>query len=85
MNIPPTAEMMAEGNGSVSAQAPHDGLVYVYDSVTAQLVYSGPVARGAMVAVDRPNDQIMVDGKVVLHNASKSSANLIADVVGWYG
>lgn len=64
-NVPVTAEMMAEGNGSVSAQAPHDGTVYVYDSVSSQLVYSGPVARGATVAVDRPNDQITVDGKVV--------------------
>ncbi|MFJ3758960.1 right-handed parallel beta-helix repeat-containing protein [Streptomyces sp. NPDC090080] len=25
------------------------------------------------------------DGKVVLHNASKASANLVADLVGWYG
>ena len=27
----------------------------------------------------------LVDGKAVLHNTSKSSANLIADLVGWYG
>lgn len=27
----------------------------------------------------------LVDGKIVLHNTSKSSANLIADLVGWYG
>jgi hypothetical protein len=27
----------------------------------------------------------LVDGKVVLRNTSRSSANLIADVVGWYG
>jgi hypothetical protein len=27
----------------------------------------------------------LVDGKIVLHNASRSSANLIADLVGWYG
>ncbi|CAL2056119.1 PKD domain-containing protein [Streptomyces murinus] len=27
----------------------------------------------------------LVDGKVVLRNNSKSSANLVADVVGWYG
>ncbi|GHD63612.1 hypothetical protein GCM10010317_060560 [Streptomyces mirabilis] len=27
----------------------------------------------------------MTDGKVELHNTSRSSANLIADVVGWYG
>ncbi|WP_078947979.1 PKD domain-containing protein [Streptomyces griseus] len=27
----------------------------------------------------------LVDGKVVLHNAGTSSANLVADLVGWYG
>ncbi|MFC3573303.1 PKD domain-containing protein [Streptomyces yaanensis] len=34
------------------------------------------------------SDQVMVplvDGKVVLHNTSRSSANLVADLVGWYG
>ncbi len=64
-NVPASAQMMAEGNGTLSAQAPHDGVAYIYDTSTSQLVYSGPVARGATVTVDRPNDQITVDGKVV--------------------
>lgn len=68
------AATTTKGAGSLTA-SPHGA---VNSSVTGPYWTTGQTASEQIVLP-------LVDDKVVLHNAGKSSAHLIADLVGWYG
>ena len=61
--IPADAVIMSEGTGMVSARAPHDGIVYVYDANSDKLVYQGDVKRDELVSVDPDQNRIRLEGR----------------------
>jgi hypothetical protein len=61
--IPPTARMVTEGTTNVTATAPHDGTVYVFDDTSNKMVYIGKVDKGDTVSVDSKNDQVLLGAK----------------------
>jgi hypothetical protein len=65
MDVPASAVLAASGNGAIDYRVPHDGMVYVYDRNTDQLIYSGQVLRGQMFSIDPVNDRLILDGRVV--------------------
>jgi hypothetical protein len=63
-NIPENAMLSSEGNGVLTATAPHDGTVYIYDVNGDRMVYSGAVARGQVVSINTDQNKVLVDGQV---------------------
>jgi hypothetical protein len=61
--IPPTARMVTEGTTNVTATAPHDGTVYVFDDTSNKMVYIGKVDKGDTVSVDAKDDQVLLGAK----------------------
>ena len=62
-SIPPQAMLSTEGNGLITATAPRDGTVYVYDVGADRLVYSGAVTKGQVVTVNTNDNRIVVDNQ----------------------
>ena len=63
-NIPTNAMLSSEGNGILTATAPHDGTVYIYDVNGDRMVYSGAVAKGQVVTINTDQNKVTVDGQV---------------------
>jgi hypothetical protein len=63
-NIPENALLSSEGNGVLTATAPHDGNVYLYDVNADRVVYSGAIAKGQVVSVNTDADKVTIDGQV---------------------
>ncbi|HWE93711.1 MAG TPA: hypothetical protein VG269_07020 [Tepidisphaeraceae bacterium] len=63
--IPATAQVQTSGNGSVSFTPPTDGMAYIYDQASNQLVWSGPVRAGQTLTVDPQKNQIALGSQVV--------------------
>ncbi|MER6126384.1 PKD domain-containing protein [Streptomyces sp. NPDC001795] len=71
------AATTTKGSGSLTVSP--NGTIN--SGVTGPYWTTGQSASGQIVLPMIP----LTDGKVVLHNSSRSSANLVADLVGWYG
>lgn len=67
--IPPSALMASEGDGQLAYTAPHNGDIYVYDTETDRMVYSGKIEKGDTLTVDPEKDRISIDGQTKLENA----------------
>jgi hypothetical protein len=63
--IPPTATPVSAGNDRVVYTATAAGTVWVWDSASDRILYSGPLAMNQSIAVDTQANQITVDGRVV--------------------
>ena len=63
--IPDKAHSVESGVGSVEWTARNDGDVWVYDSDTKKMIYTGPVREGDRVRVDAAGDKVLVGGKTV--------------------
>jgi hypothetical protein len=63
--IPADAQMVASGDKSVSYQAPHDGMVYVYNRGDGKLLYTGPIEKGQTVSVDPATNHLTLDGRML--------------------
>ncbi|HEY7120244.1 MAG TPA: hypothetical protein VH475_26890 [Tepidisphaeraceae bacterium] len=70
VEVPSTASLMTEGNGSKLTFAPtHFGRVYVTDDTNHKILYQGDVERGDNVEVNAVDDRILVGGKTVTQTA----------------
>jgi hypothetical protein len=67
--IPPSALMTSEGDGQLAYMAPHDGDIYVFDTETDRMVYSGKIEKGKTITVDPEKDRISIDGATKLEQA----------------
>ena len=63
-NIPGVAQMNVQGNGVITATAPHDGTVYVYDVGADRVIFSGAVAKGQVITVNTDQNKVLVDNQV---------------------
>ena len=64
--IPADATMISSGSEEVTAVAPNDGTVYVFDDTSNRTVYVGRVRKGDSVRVDAKDDKVMFDGKTAV-------------------
>jgi hypothetical protein len=65
--VPAEAQVVSSGQGQLSYSAPHDGMVYVYNSSSNKLLYAGPIKQGQSVIVDPASNRIMLNGRVVMN------------------
>ena len=63
--IPADASLVAKGQTNVTYRAPREGMVYVYDRSTGQMVYSGRVRESDMIAIDAMKDRVLVNNTPV--------------------
>src|SRR5688572_25081569 len=63
-DIPEEAILRTEGQQNVSFMAPSEGMVYVYDSSSNRLVYSGRMEEGSTIRVDPDNGRIMLGSQL---------------------
>ena len=63
--IPASAAELSSGKESVSATAPHDGMVYVWDQNANRMLYTGKVEKGDTIKVDAKQNRIWFDDKLV--------------------
>jgi hypothetical protein len=63
--IPASATELSTGTKEVTATAPHDGMVYVWDQTANRMLYTGKVERGDTLRVDAKNNKIFFDDKMV--------------------
>jgi hypothetical protein len=64
-DIPTDARLVTEGDKTLTYQFDRPGTVYIFDSDTDKMVYSGKVDRGQMLRVEPDKNRIVLDGKVV--------------------
>jgi len=73
--IPPQARLAAEGTQQLSYLAPRDGMAYVFNRNTNEVVYSGQLNKGQNIVVDSQQNRILADGRLVsentLHNGDR--------------
>ena len=67
--IPKTAAVMGDSRGDITWSAPHDGMVYVYDSSNNELVYSGQVNAGDSVNLNMGDKDVRINGRKVASDA----------------
>src|ERR1041385_2394631 len=65
-DMPGNAQMMSEGRETVSATAPHDGTVYVYDDSSHKTVYTSRVIKGDNLKVEAKENRIMLNDHTAL-------------------
>ena len=61
-----TSNMLSEGRRTVSATAPHDGTVYIYDDTSHNNVYSGRVNDGDRIRLDAEANKVFLNDGVAL-------------------
>ena len=64
--VSPNAATIATGHELVTATAPHDGTVYVWDATANKMVYTGKVQRGDEVRVDAKKNRVLFNDKVAV-------------------
>lgn len=64
--VPPNAQLLVQGDQQLAYTAPSDGTVYIYDSTSETLVYSGEVQKGQSISIDPDDDKVMVDGRLAV-------------------
>jgi hypothetical protein len=70
--VPSTAMLTSQGNTKVVYTAPSDGMVYVYDDTSHDLIYSGQMMKGQRLTVDPKADNIEMDDRKVSESVLKS-------------
>jgi hypothetical protein len=65
-SVSSNAMVLSEGHKSVSAVAPHDGTVSVWDDTANKIVYTGRVEKGDDVKVDAKNNRVLFKDKVAV-------------------
>ena len=63
--IPTGADRVASGKGDIDYRAQRDGDIWVYDTDSKKMVYTGPVRDGDRVRVNTEANQILVGGRPV--------------------
>ena len=63
--VPASASEIATGKESVTATAPHDGMVYVWDQTANRELYTARVMKGDTVRVDAKENKIFMNDKLV--------------------
>lgn len=63
--IPTNAHPVQDGVGNVEWTARNDGDVWVYDTDTSKMIYTGPVRQGDRVRLDATGDKVIIGGKTV--------------------
>jgi hypothetical protein len=63
--IPASASEISAGKESVTATAPRDGMVYVWDKNANRELYTARVQRGDIVRVDAKHNKIFMNDKLV--------------------
>jgi hypothetical protein len=63
--IPSTASEISAGKESVTATAPHDGMVYIWDQSANKQLYTARVNQGDTVRVDAKHNKIFMNDKLV--------------------
>src|SRR4051812_199205 len=66
-DMPGHAQMLSEGRETVSATAPHDGTVYVYDDTSHKNVYTGRVNKGDSIKLDAKDNRVMLNNNAALN------------------
>jgi hypothetical protein len=61
-----THNMLSEGRRTVSATAPNDGIVFIYDDTANKNVYSGRVKSGDRIRLDAEENKVMLNDNVAL-------------------
>ena len=64
--VSPNAATIATGHDLVTATAPHDGTVYVWDATANKMVYTGKVQKGDEVRVDAKKNRVLFNDKVAV-------------------
>src|SRR4051812_49199494 len=66
-DMPGNAQMISEGRETVTATAPHDGTVYVYDDTSHKNVYTGRVNKDDVVRLDAKDNKVMLNSSTALN------------------
>jgi hypothetical protein len=75
-DIPPSARLMVKDSGNVSFAAPDDGMVYVYDRSSGKMLYSGRIREGENLSIDAMDDQIRLNGQIVMDEQIRDNDEL---------
>lgn len=70
--IPQSAQLRVEGDKLLTYNATNDGMVYVYNRNTNEVIYSGQIARNQAIVVDPEKNQILLDGRMVSENTLRN-------------
>jgi hypothetical protein len=70
--IPDDTDRLVCGSGTVRAQAPVDGRIWIGNDTERYQVFTQPVRRGDKVEVDPKNDRVKVNGTVVYNQNLES-------------
>jgi hypothetical protein len=65
-DMPGNAQVMSEGRQTVSATAPHDGTVYVYDDTSHKTIYTGRVNKDDSIKLDAKDNKVMLNNQTAL-------------------
>jgi hypothetical protein len=68
--IPSRAEIVAEGVGRLTFDAPDPGRVYIYDARDRTVVYEARLQRGDQVVLIPDSNRVNINGKKVFDNSS---------------
>ena len=63
--VPASASEISTGTETVSASAPHDGMIYIWDQTANKMLYTGRVEKGDTVRVDAKHDRIYMNDKLM--------------------
>jgi hypothetical protein len=63
--IPLGSDRVASGTGTIEYRAQRDGDMWVYDTDSHKMVYTGPVHDGERIRVNTGSNQITVGGRTV--------------------
>ena len=63
--IPSGTDRVASGEGTIEYRAERDGDIWVYDTHSKKMVYTGPVRDGDRVRVNTDTNQVTIGGRTV--------------------
>src|SRR4029079_16189982 len=63
--IPTSASEISSGKESVTATAPHDGMVYIWDKNANKELYTARVNKGDTVRVDAKQNKIFLNNQLI--------------------
>jgi hypothetical protein len=63
--IPASASEISTGTETVTATAPHDGMLYIWDQNANKMLYTGRAEKGDTVRVDAKHNKIYMNDKLV--------------------
>jgi hypothetical protein len=63
--VPSSAAQLSAGKEDISATAPKDGMVYVYDITANKPLYVANVKQGDQIRVDAKHNQLVLNDKII--------------------